>query len=369
MGIFNIAAEMGHEQVVFCSDTQTGLKAIIAIHDTSIGPALGGCRFWDYRSEEEAITDVLRLSKGMTYKAAVAGLPLGGGKAVIIGNPQKLKSEQLFRAFGRFIQGLDGRYITAEDVNVRPEDINWVAAETKYVAGVSHTSSGSGDPSPVTALGVFSGLRAAVKYKLKTDSLKGLRVAVQGVGAVGKSLVQQLCEAGAIVTLADINTESAKKVAESCGATVMDPFEIHGAEVDIFAPCALGGILNDQTIPAIKAKIIAGAANNQLLDEKKHGQMLLERGILYSPDYVINAGGLINVCHELKGYNRDQAISEAKGIYKTLLDVFETAEKAGVPTWEASNHIAEKRVEEARKLHPRMSHTFNNQNWIHRNDR
>ena len=368
MGIFTIASEMGHEEVVFCSDPESGLKAIVAIHDTSIGPALGGCRFWDYRNEEEAITDVLRLSRGMTYKAAVAGLPLGGGKAVIMGNPQKLKSEQLFRAFGKFVQGLNGRYITAEDVNVRPDDINFVAKETKYVAGVTSSSHGSGDPSPVTALGVFSGLRAAVKYKLKTDSLKDVRVAVQGVGAVGKSLVHQLSEAGAKVVVADINKEAAKIVAETYKAKLMDPFEIHGADVDVFAPCALGGILNDQTIPAIKAKIIAGAANNQLLEEKKHGFMLMEKGILYSPDYVINAGGLINVCHELKGYNRDKALSEALGIYNTLLHVFETSEAQSIPTWEASNHIAEVRVQEARGKNPRMTHTFNNQTWIHRDE-
>lgn len=366
MGIFEIVSSMGHEQVVFCSDQESGLRAIVAIHDTSIGPALGGCRFWDYKNEEDAIIDVLRLSKGMTYKAAVTGLPLGGGKAVIIGNPQKLKSEKLFRAFGRFVDGLNGRYITAEDVNVRPEDINHVAKETKYVSGISQTEHGSGDPSPITALGVFSGLKAAVHYKLKTDSLKGVRVAVQGVGAVGRSLAQQLFEAGAELTIADIDLEATKRVAEKCNAKIMDPFEIHGADVDVFAPCALGGGLNDHTIPAIRAKIIAGAANNQLLEEKKHGEMLMSRGILYAPDYAINAGGLINVCHELMGYNKDKAISQTLGIYNTLLSVFESSEREKIPTWEATNKIAESRIEAARKTTPRLSNTFNNQSWIQR---
>ena len=364
MEIFESLSNMGHEQVVFCHDKETQLKAIIAIHDTTLGPALGGCRFWDYKSEEEAITDVLRLSRGMTYKAAVAGLKLGGGKSVILGDPDKLKSEALFKAFGRFVQNLNGRYITAEDVNVRVSDMDAVATQTQYVTGISSRPGGSGDPSPITALGVFFGLKAAVKHKLNTDSLKGIRVAVQGIGSVGRNLCEYLHAEGAELTIADINEAEVKALATKLNAKTTSPDTILAADVDVLAPCALGAILNDKTIPTLKAKVIAGGANNQLLDEEKHGKALLDLGILYSPDYVINAGGLINVAHELKGYDRDAAKGDTQSIYDTMLEVFEIADKESIPTQEASDRLAEKRIEAGKKTDSRLNNTFDQQDWI-----
>lgn len=365
MGIFDITQKAGHEQVVFCNDPATGLKAIIAIHDTTLGPALGGCRFWDYKSEDDAIFDVMRLSRGMTYKAAVAGLNLGGGKSVIIGDPSKLKSEDFFRAFGRFVNSLGGRYITAEDVNIKVDDMNNVFKETKYVTGISSRKAGSGDPSPITALGVFSGLKAAVKYKLKKDSLKDVHVAIQGVGSVGRNLCHYLHEEGAKLTIADINTDAVKALSTELGANVVSVDDIMSVEADVLAPCALGGILNDKTIPNIKAPIIAGAANNQLLDEAKHDKMLTEKGILYSPDYVINAGGLINVAHELKGFDAEAAKADTRKIYDTMLHVFSEADRLGIPTHEASDAIAEKRLKEAGYHNSKMlNKTFDNQDWI-----
>lgn len=364
MGIFQLTEQMGHEQVVYCNDSETGLKAIIAIHDTTLGPALGGCRFWDYTTEEEALIDVLRLSKGMTYKAAVAGLPLGGGKAVIMGNPQKLKSEDFFRSFGKFVNSLQGRYITAEDVNIKVEDINNVGKETNYVSGLTSRANGSGDPSPVTAYGVFNGIKASVKYRLGADSLKDVKVAVQGTGAVGSYLCDYLIEEGAKLYVADINPDNVNRVAQKHPVTILESSKIHAADVDVFAPCALGGILNNDTIPEIKAKVVAGGANNQLLDEDIHGKMLKERTILYAPDYVINAGGLINVCWELKGYNKEAALSEAKKIYDTMLHVYNEAEREGILTHHASDLIAEARINEVRKTRKRFSQNFDNQDWI-----
>lgn len=360
----NTIKEMGHEQVLYCNDASSGLKAIIAIHDTTLGPALGGCRFWNYSSDDDALVDVLRLSRGMTYKAAVAGLNLGGGKSVIIGSPEKLKSPALLRSFGRFVNSLSGRYITAEDVNIKVQDINLVAEETKYVAGTTNHSGGSGDPSPVTAMGVFSGIKAAVKYKLKTSDLKGLTIGVQGLGAVGGHLCDFLADAGAKLIIADINQESVEKIKNRHGAKISTPDTIHQEQLDVFAPCALGGILNQKTIPHIKAKIVAGAANNQLLDEQIDGKALLDRDILYAPDYVINAGGLINVCHELKGYNQEAAKKDALGIYDTLLKIFALAEKNGSTTILASNAIAEERLRQHKKNDTFLKNSFDNQNWI-----
>lgn len=364
MDLSSAIKEMGHEQVVFCNDPYTGLRAIIAIHDTTLGPALGGCRFWNYGSEEEAIFDVLRLSRGMTYKAAVAGLDLGGGKSVIIGDPVKLKSESLFRSFGRFVQSLSGRYITAEDVNVRVADMNWVGKETNYVTGITDRKGGSGDPSPITALGVFSGIRAAVKHKLGKSELKGIRVAVQGVGAVGKNLCALLHKEGADLIVADIDQNSVKKVAEEFKAQAVSSESIHAAKVDVFAPCALGAILNHQTIPEIHASIVAGGANNQLLDENKDAKALQERNILYAPDYVINAGGLINVAHELKGYSLEASKKDATKIYDTLLAVFKNASTHNITTVEASNKMAEDRINTKKQHSNFLKNTFDNQNWI-----
>lgn len=363
MAIFEKLSGTGHEQVVFCHDEATGLKAIIAIHDTTLGPALGGCRMWDYGSEEEALEDVLRLSRGMTYKAAVSGLSLGGGKSVIIGDPKKLKNEAFFRTLGRFVDSLNGRYITAEDVNIRVKDMESVALETPYVTGINSRVGGSGDPSPVTAWGVFHGLKASVKYKLNKDTVKGLSVAVQGCGAVGSYLTQYLAEEGAKVYVADLNQDKVNNLVEKFGAEAVDLDKIHSLPVDVFAPCALGGILNDTTIPQLQTTIVAGGANNQLLDEEKHGGMLKEKGILYAPDYVINAGGLMNVYQELQGYDAEAARSKAAGIYDTLLDIFKQADDEGMTTIQASNKIAEDRINASRKMKDLRS-TFDNQLWI-----
>ncbi|MFK7824336.1 MAG: Glu/Leu/Phe/Val dehydrogenase [Oligoflexales bacterium] len=365
MVISEMIKKLGHEQVVFCQDTETELQAIIAIHDTTLGPALGGCRFWNYGNEDEAVFDVLRLSRGMTYKAAVAGLSLGGGKAVIMGDPKKLKNPLLFKRFGRFIQSLNGRYITAEDVNMNEEDIGHIASETNYVTGKSMQEGGSGNPSPVTAYGVFQGINACMQFKYQKTDLKGVKVAVQGIGSVGGNLCEMLHEHGAKLFISDINEAALKKIQKNFGAQVVPLEEIHSQEVDIYAPCALGASLNDKTIPEIKAGIIAGAANNQLLDENKHMQMIEEKQILYAPDYVINAGGLINVSHELKGYNESAAKADAEKIYDALLDIFREANKKQISTLEASNIYAQSIISEQKKQGDRkLTNTYDNQSWI-----
>ena len=363
MGPFELVGKMGHEQVVYCHDKITGLKAIIAIHDTTLGPALGGTRMWDYASEDAALTDVLRLSRGMTYKAAVAGLNLGGGKAVIIGDPKKIKSEGLFRSFGRFVNGLSGRYITAEDVNINVRDIEFVGAETKYVTGISSRPGGSGDPSPVTAWGVYCGIKASVQERLKKDSLSGLRVAVQGVGAVGSYLCEFLAKDGVKLVISDIDQAKLQKISAATGAKIVADNDIYTADVDVFAPCALGAILNDETIKVLKAPVIAGGANNQLQDEARHGKMIREKNILYAPDYVINAGGLINVYNELVGYNAEKAKAQASNIYNALLTVFHEAEKQNISTHQASDIIAERRIASVRSV-AGLRNSYNNQPWV-----
>ncbi len=360
LAIFDTLKTMGHEQVVFCHEPSTGLRAIIAIHDTTLGPALGGSRFWNYASDEEALTDVLRLSRGMTYKAAIAGLSLGGGKAVIIGDPKKLKSEAFFRAFGRFVDSLGGRYITAEDVNINVSDMEQVRLETRYVSGLS---SGSGDPSPITALGVYSGIKAAVKARLQKDSLRGLRVGVQGCGAVGSYLCELLHNDGAKLLVTDIDPGKTEKIKSLYGAQILSDMEIFRTEIDIFAPCALGAILNDETIPLLKTPIVAGGANNQLRDESKHGQMLKDRNILYAPDYVINAGGLINVYEELKGYNEQTARRKAMNIERTLSEIFAEAERSGILTHQASDRLAEKRLQDYRHS-AHLRNRLDDQKWF-----
>lgn len=362
--VFEKMGSMQHEQVVFCHDPAVGLKAIIAIHDTTLGPALGGCRMWDYSSEGEAIEDVLRLSRGMTYKAAVAGLNLGGGKAVIMG-PTSLKSEGLFRAFGRFVQNLNGRYITAEDVNISVADIEAVAVETQYVTGTKSQPGASGDPSPVTAIGVFSGIRAAVRQRLGKDSLQGIRVGVQGCGKVGSYLCELLAGEGAKLFISDIDANRCRTLAEKFGAEVVENRRLIGSDLDVFAPCALGAILNDETIPQLRCTIVAGGANNQLADEEKHGAALMQRNILYAPDYVINAGGLINVAYELKGYNKEAAINEAQGIYQTLLGIFRESLQQGISTRQASDRLAERRIKSVRSV-TGLRNTMDNQRWIQR---
>ena len=350
MEVFESMESRGHEQVVFSNDPITGLKAIIAIHDTTLGPALGGCRMWNYKKESDALRDVLRLSKGMTYKAAVAGLDLGGGKSVIIGDSKTMKNEYLFRSFGRFVQGLGGRYITAEDVGTSVSDMEWVRRETKYVTGISRALGGSGDPSPVTALGTFTGMKACVNRVFGSDSLKDRKIAIQGIGNVGSHLVELLHKAGAKLYISDIDEDRLKPVAKKYKCKVVNNDKIYELDVDIFAPCAMGGIINDETIPKLKCAIIAGAANNQLEKEKKHGKDLLDMGILYAPDYVINAGGLINVYNELQGYNRERALTQAEDIYQILTEVLDFAEREGVPTPIASNRYAEDRIKGIRSL-------------------
>lgn len=345
MGVFSEISSLGHEEVAFWQDSAVGLKAIIAIHDTTLGPALGGCRMWNYENEDQALTDVLRLSRGMTYKAAVAGLNLGGGKAVIIGDPKKLKSPAFFKSFGRFVDSLNGRYITAEDVNISVEDIEQAGTQTKHVSGVS---TGSGDPSPITALGVYFGMRAAVKYRLGKESLKGVRVTVQGVGKVGTYLCELLQKDGAEMFVCDIDPARTKFVAQQYGATVIDESELYSYDVDVYAPCALGATLNDATIPQLKASIVAGGANNQLKDERVHGAMVKKRGILYTPDYVINAGGIINVYREISGSTEQQARAQAANIYNTCLEVFQTAERESIETQVASARVAERRIANAK---------------------
>jgi leucine dehydrogenase len=344
MELFDLVGSRDHEQVVICSDKKSGLKAIIGIHNTTLGPALGGARMWTYASDFDALNDVLRLSRGMTYKAAVAGLNLGGGKAVIIGDPHKDKTEQLFRAFGRFVEGLGGRYITAEDVGTSLQEMVWIRSETKYVTGIPVELGGSGDPSPVTAFGVYVGIKACAAVKYGNDSLKGKRVTIQGAGHVASTLAKHLVDEGAFVTLTDIYLNKAEDVAKATGATVVKPETIYDVECDIFAPAALGGVINDSTIARLKCDIIAGPANNQLADEERHAQMLMERGILFAPDYVINAGGLINVACELEGYSRTRALQQAENIYHALKRILLHAAEHNVTSIDAANHVAEERM-------------------------
>ncbi|WIV11456.1 Glu/Leu/Phe/Val dehydrogenase [Proteiniborus sp. MB09-C3] len=341
MKIFEYLEKYDYEQLVFCQDRSTGLKAIIGIHDTTLGPALGGTRFWNYESEEEAIIDVLRLSRGMTYKSAAAGLNLGGGKAVIIGDPEKVKSEELLRVFGRYVEGLAGRYITAEDMNIGTQDVAYINDETDYVVGLEGKS---GNPSPVTAFGVFRGILAAANEVFGSDDLTGKVVAVQGLGSVGYHVCKHLHESGAKLYVTDIKKESIEKVVNDFGATAVAPDEIHKIECDIYAPCAMGAVINDFTIDQLKCKIVAGAANNQLAEEK-HGQMLMDKGILYVPDYVINSGGVINVYEELLGYNKERAMNRASNIYNVVKKVFEISKRDNIPTSKAADRMAEERIE------------------------
>lgn len=339
-----------HEQIVVCSEPSLGLKAIIAIHNTTLGPSLGGVRMWPYNNEKEAIRDVLRLSRGMTYKAAISGLNLGGGKAVIIGDPRKEKNEALFRAFGRYVDSLGGRYITAEDVGINVQNMEWVRMETKYVTGLPKAIGGSGDPSPVTAYGVYQGMKACAKKAYGSDSLEGKRISIQGAGHVSSHLAEFLSKEGAELFICDIYEDKVNDLANKVDAEIVDPDNIYGLDVDIFSPCALGGVVNDDTIDHFDCDIIAGAANNVLDEEKRHGQMLLDRDILYAPDYVINAGGLINVANELEGYSEKRAHDQASKIYDTILDILDYSEENNTPTFVASNILAEKRIEDVGKI-------------------
>lgn len=341
--IFDEMEREGHEQVIFCHDKESGLKAIIAFHDTTLGPALGGCRMWAYESEDQALSDALRLSKGMTYKSAASGCNHGGGKAVIWGNPKTEKSEEMFRALGLYVQALRGRFFTGTDVGTTPDDFLQASQETQYVVALPEAFGGSGDSSIITAFGVWKGLKACAREVFGDDSLKGLRVAVQGVGKVGYHLAEHLHDEGAIITVTDISQENIARVAEKFPVNMVSTDEIYGVECDIFSPNALGAILNDDTIPRLRCKIIGGAANNQL-KERRHGDILLQKGILYAPDYVINAGGLIQVADELQGYNRDRAFRKAGQIYDLLGRIFYISRTEGIPTYQAADRLAERRI-------------------------
>ncbi len=352
----------GHEEVVFFSDASCNLKAIIAIHNTVLGPALGGTRMWPYASETEAVEDVLRLAKGMTYKAAVSGLNLGGGKAVIIGDPKKDKSEALFRSYGRYLESLNGRYITAEDVNIGVEDIEHVFTETSNVVGVAKMHGGSGNPSPYTARGVFRGMEAAAVKVFGDRSLKGKVVALQGAGSVGRFLGKLLYDSGAKIFVTDINEQNTEKFKEVVpNAEVVGIDEIYDIDCDIYAPCALGATVNDNTIDRLKCKIVCGAANNQL-QEERHGDILKEKNILYAPDYLINAGGLMNVSIEFEGWSDNKANRMVDTIFETTLKIFKISDEQNIPVYKATDILAESRIESIRKIQGRYlgetSHRF-----------
>lgn len=352
---FEFMEEFNHEQVVYFYDKNTGLKGITAIHNTDLGPALGGTRLWNYKTEEEALLDVIRLSRGMTYKAAVAGLNLGGGKTVLIGDPKKVKSEAYFRELGRFVQSLNGRYITAEDVNTSTSDMGFVAMETDHVVGLNGKS---GNPSPFTSLGALCSIRAALKEKFGDSSITGKTFAVQGAGQTGYYLIKYLLgdndngDRAKKIYFTEINeTYIDRMKKEHPEVEFVKPEDIYGLDVDVFSPCALGGVINDETIPQLKCSIVAGTSNN-VLKAEEHGAMLKEKGILYAPDFVANGGGLINVYHELKGYNKDAATADVKAIYDRLLQIFEIARVQDIPVNIAAIQFAEERISKIRNMKP-----------------
>ena len=330
----------GHERVALCSDPESGYRGIIAVHSTALGPALGGTRFWNYASDEEALTDALRLSRGMTYKNALADVPFGGGKSVIIGDNRTREREKIFHAHGRFVETFGGGYITAEDVGTSPADMELCRAETQRVAGLTGRS---GDPSPFTAHGVFRAMQAAAQFRWGADSLAGRTVALQGLGNVGVNLARELRDAGAQLVVTDVDPERARRAADELGAASVAPEEIYGVAADVFAPCALGGVLNDETLTQLKVEIVCGAANNQLL-EARHGDALDAHGILYAPDYAANAGGVINGCRELLGWTPERSYERVHALYDTLLHIFSLAHSEGTPTHAAADRLAEERL-------------------------
>ena len=343
--VFSHLLKMGHEQVVFFNDSDTNLKAIIAIHNTALGPSLGGCRMWNYKTDVDALNDVLRLSRGMSLKASISGLNLGGGKAVIMGDSSKDKTEDLLKKFGKFIDGLNGRYITAEDVGMTTQDMDIVSTQTKYVTGISREKGGSGDPSPVTAFGVYMGMKAAAKFKWGNDSLQGKKVVIQGVGKVGETLVSYLAKDQANIFVNDINKVNLSRVIEKYGVASIESKDIQLAQADIYAPCALGASLDSEFISLCNYSIIAGAANNQLANEQIHAKMLLERDIVYAPDFLINAGGLINVYSELNSLTRDEVYKKTEDIYNITLKILTEAQRRGITPNLAALEIANKRLQ------------------------
>jgi len=342
-----------HEQVVFCNDKDTGLKAIIGIHNSVLGPALGGTRMWNYTNEWEALNDVLRLSRGMTYKSAITGLNLGGGKAVIIGDAKTQKTPELMRKFGEFVHSLSGKYITAEDVGMTTADMDTVREVTPYVTGISEAIGGAGNPSPITGYGVFMGMKAAAKFKFGSDVLEDKVIYVQGIGNVGESLVGHLMDEGAKVIISDINQERLEEISKKYGVTIYAGNDLYSEEMDIYAPCALGATINDDTINKFKAKVIAGAANNQLAVEQIHGKLLQERGIVYAPDFLINAGGIINVYAELEGYDKKEIIRKTENIYNTTLEILNNAKTNNITTNQAALNIAQSRIDARKKENKR----------------
>jgi len=349
LGVFDALAGRRHEEVVFGSDVRSGLQTIIAIHSTTLGSALGGTRFYPYGSEEEALHDVLRLSAAMSLKAAAAGLDLGGGKGVIIGDPRKIASERLWRAYGRVVDSLGGRYITAEDVGTRAPDMEVIRRETRWVVGVPVEEGGSGDPSPATARGLMAGTRAVLKFMDGDEDLAGQKVNVLGVGKVGTDLVRRLVEAGAKVTIADVYPPAVDRVVDLYGVNAVEPDELFDIEADVFAPCSLGGVLNEETIPRLKVRAIVGSANNQL-EESEDADRLIERDIVYAPDFVVNAGGLINVSEEIRGYTVDRAAARIDKIYDNTMRVLEAAQERGVTPHAAAVSLAEERIEDIGRL-------------------
>lgn len=342
--VFGQTSFNDHEQIVFCHDKDSGLKAIIGIHNTTLGPSLGGTRIWKYNSEWEALNDVLRLSRGMTYKSAISGLDLGGGKAVIIADAKTEKTPEMIKAFAQYVNSLSGRYITAEDVGSTTADMDLIHSITPHVTGISESLGGSGNPSPVTAYGVFMGLKAAANFQFGTDDLAGKKVLVQGIGNVGETLVKHLVSHGALVQITDINEERVAEVAKKHNVSIFTGPDLYSADVDIYAPCALGATINDDTIEKIKAKVIAGAANNQLAMEAKHGMRLQERGIVYAPDFLINAGGIINVFGEIANYGKEEALRRTENIYNTTLDILNFAKEHKLTANQAAMKKAEERI-------------------------
>jgi leucine dehydrogenase len=340
-GVVSEMFTMGHEKVLICQDPKVGLKAIIAVHSTVCGPSLGGTRMWKYNNEAEALNDVLRLSRGMTYKNAISNLNLGGGKAVIIGDSRKDKSPELFRSFGRYVESLAGAYITAEDVGISPDDMIHISKETKHVSGMPGKS---GDPSPVTAFGVYMGMKAAAKIQFGSDSLSGKNIAVQGVGHVGEYLVGYLSKEGANIVITDIHEDILKNVSSKYNCSIVSPEDIYDVDMDIYAPCALGATVNDHTISKLNCSIIAGAANNQLADENKHGHLLMEKGILYAPDFLINAGGVMNCYAEVMNISSEDVMKMAENIYATTYDIISTSKSKSIPTFLVANKMAEDRI-------------------------
>lgn len=350
LNVLNNMKTMGHEQIVFCQDEAIGLKAIIGIHNTVLGPALGGTRMWHYASDADALEDVLRLSRGMTFKSAIAGLNLGGGKAVIIGDSRKQKNEALLRRFGKFVNSLGGKYITAEDVGMSTRDMEFIHMETDYVTGLPEYLGGSGDPSPVTAYGVYMGMKATAKYVYGNDSLSCKKVAVQGAGHVGQYLIDYLVKEGAKVFVSDIFEDRLKECTSKYSVHVVDTDAIYDMDMDIYAPCALGGTLNDETIIRLKCAIVAGGANNQLKNETVHGKQLLEKGIVYAPDFLINSGGIINVYGEIAGYDKQAAMKKAEYIYEVTQEVLKISSEQKISSQVAAMQVAQRRIDAVARI-------------------